>query len=157
MLGRASAILLLATSISCAWDARPGPAVVEARAHLERAEALWRRAQPAAYTLTVRHSIELAIAAYGCPQQSFEVEDGQARFVPTAECSPEQARPDVLGTVPALFRLIRRELRGRDDVSLSFDPDVGYPLALYAGTRGMDDGFFAFEVLRFELKGEGRR
>jgi hypothetical protein len=61
-------------------------------------------------------------------------------------------RPDKLGTIPALFKLMRKTLRrGWDEVTVEFDETLGYPKKFYVGSKDMVDDYFAFDVLRFEV------
>jgi hypothetical protein len=94
----------------------------------------------------------------GCARQSFEVKDGRSKFVPAADCPEESSRADKLGTIPALFRLARDRLGSgmNDEVSISFDRVLGYPLSFYSGSREGEDAYFAFDVVRLESQDERR-
>lgn len=138
----------------------PGAEVRAARAQLNQAERRWRSVGIDSYEMTVEYSTFLA--SYGCARQSFSVVRGKARPVANAECDG-RFRADVLGTVPALFRLARENLggdiRGNEvvhgltrQVELVVDPRFGVPVRFYGGYYDAEDGFFSFKVVRFEPK-----
>jgi hypothetical protein len=118
----------------------------QALEQIAHAEKLWETASLDSYELTVRYSA--FTLEYGCAVQSFRVVNNRARPLASRKC---KSRPDVLGTVPALFRLARKELIVySDEVVFSFDPESGYPVEFYCGFSDMDDAYFAFEIVKFE-------
>jgi Family of unknown function (DUF6174) len=121
--------------------------LTDANASLDRAEHLWQSSAIPSYSFTVQYSTFLS--TYGCSTQTFHVVEGQSRSARTSEC---EARPDVLGTVPALFRLARSMLSaGHDDVHMEFDSKLGFPIKFYAGGKKGVDGYFKFELTAFTI------
>jgi hypothetical protein len=119
----------------------------DALVQLERAESLWQAKSPTTYSLTVRYSE--FVGRFGCFSQTYFVSGARASGVAPLDC---KYRPDKLGTVPALFRLMRETLRDNwDEVTVEFDKTYGYPKNFYAGAKDMEDAYFSFDVLNFEV------
>ena len=134
---------LLLASHTCAQTSETARQALEQIAHAEK---LWETASVDSYELTVRYSAFML--EYGCDVQSFRVVRNRAKPLASRKC---KSRPDVLGTVSALFRLAREELTVySDEVIFSFDPELGYPVEFYCGFSDMDDAYFAFEIVKFE-------
>lgn len=125
-------------------------ALAEASRSLEAAELRWRDAAPESYAFTVKYSA--FGLTHGCESQSFRVSGGH----PSAALQPGcKSRTAEFGTVPALFRFARRLLADRPhDASMQFDPSLGYPVKIYTGSRELEDAYFEFEVVKFEVGGD---
>ena len=119
----------------------------DAYKHIAEAERLWKRASIRSYEFTVDYSAFALV--YGCTEQSFKVIDGRSKPLSVLDCDSDPTR---LGTIPALFRLARKELRMiADEASFSFDPEAGYPIEFYRGSSDIEDVYFTFQITRFEI------
>jgi len=137
--------LLCALASGAAVDGSPQAAL----AQLDRAEALWRSRAPASYSFTVEYSAFLG--EYGCFSQSYVVKGIHSTGMAPDDC---EYRPDKLGTVRALFKLMRQSLRGRghwDEATVEFDETLGYPKTFYVGDKDVIDDYFQFQISRFEV------
>jgi hypothetical protein len=149
----ALALALLLSGCATAVDARVAPSVAEVQAakRLTEAEAQWRAHGPPRYTIKVHYSSFLL--RFGCSTQTFRVSSGSSSTLNSSECG---ARPDKLGSVPALFRFARELLaEKRGDVSAAYDPVYGYPTEFYVARPGLEDNFFLFKVVEFAPEKSG--
>ena len=118
----------------------------DTREQIADAEKLWRRASIRSYEFTIEYSAFALV--YGCTEQSFKVNDGRSKPISAPDCD---SHPDILGTIPALFRLARKELRMHpDEASFSFDPESGYPIKFYRGSSDIEDVYFTYQITKFE-------
>lgn len=137
------AICLLSTaSTGTTFGGSPGDALTE----IDRAETLWRSAASNNYSFTVRYSEFLG--QYGCFTQTYVVSGHHSKSETSGDC---EYRPDKLGTIPALFKLMRKTLRRPwEEIAVEFDETLGYPKKFYTGS-GIADDYFQFEVSEFKV------
>jgi len=139
--------VLLATA-PC--GASPDVAPSDATHQLEQAQRLWEHAAPHAYSYSVKYSA--FVLEFGCEVQRYRVSGSRSTPLAASSC---KSRPDVLGSVPALFGLIHKLLRdGYKHIDMSFDGVLGYPKSVYVGNDEFADDYFAFEISGFSSNGQ---
>ena len=137
---------LITLALSGCGSTETREVVRDAREKIAKAEKLWKSASIRSYNFTVDYST--FALTYGCTEQSFTVVNGRSTPTSARECASQQ---DVLGTIPALFRLARKELRiYPDEASFLFDPDSGYPIKFYRGSADAEDIYFTYRITSFE-------
>jgi Family of unknown function (DUF6174) len=120
-------------------------AAAEALAQLAKAEARWKAHHPGAYSYSVKYSA--FVLEYGCENQSYDVKGPRSTPRESEGCGSHK---DTLGSVPSLFRLVRKYLNTNpDEVTITFDERSGYPMKFYCGSRDLEDDYFQFEVADF--------
>jgi hypothetical protein len=123
------------------------PAGTSADAKLDAAEMQWRTKAPATYEFTI--TFHEMIIREGCSERQFHAT--VAHSIPSRRTDCAVMRT-TYSTVPKVFKEMRKMLSQHwPDVSMEFDPVLGYPREFYIGDNSISDSYFGFTISKFFL------